>query len=163
MYTNTISSNICRHENGVLNENQISYNNSDLEPGDYDGRPLSIVTHAVKYTLQNFLIVVVMATEWLQKRPQASLHTHRPLRFFQLKASSYEKREFPNEKVSVQFKVEISRHQVFLYIHQYQRWTILEWCLNFIQSCIFLSVIYYVFYTLLSRNNNYSTGMSCLT
>lgn len=63
MYTNTISSNICRHENGVLNENQISYNNSDLEPGDYDGWPLSIVTHAVKYTLQNFLIVVVMATE----------------------------------------------------------------------------------------------------
>lgn len=73
------------------------------------------------------------------------------------------RREFPNEKVSVQFKVEISRHQVFLYIHQYQKWTILEWCLNFIQSCIFLSVIYYVFYTLLSRNNNYSTGMSCLT
>lgn len=121
MYTNTISSNICRHENGVLNDNQISYNNSDLEPGDYDGRPLSIVTHAVKYTLKNFLIVVVMATERLQKRPQASLHTHRPLRFFQLKASSYEKREFPNEKVSVQFKVEISRHQVFLYIYQYQR------------------------------------------
>lgn len=121
MYTNTLSSNICRHENGVLNENQISSNNSDLEPGDYDGRPLSIVTHAVKYTLQNFLIVVVMATERLQKRPQASLHTHRPLRFFQLKASSYEKREFPNEKVSVHFKVEISRHQVFLLIHQYQR------------------------------------------
>lgn len=92
MYTNTISSNICRHENGILNENQISSNNSDLEPGDYDGRPLSIVTHTVKYTLQNFLIVVVMATERLQKRPQASLHTHRPLRFFQLKASSYEKR-----------------------------------------------------------------------
>lgn len=117
----TICSNICRHKHGVLNKNLISSIYSDLELGDYNGRPLSVVTHAIEYTLQNFLIVVVMTTERLQKLSQATLHAQRPLRFLQLKASSYGKRKsFQMNKFQFTFTLKDYSQQVYQYMHQYK-------------------------------------------